>query len=233
MFHSLKEQIATILRLDPAATGIAEIVLCYPGFHAILLHRVAHALHRKGLHLSARLLSQLTRLLTGIEIHPAAKIGRRFFVDHGTGVVIGETAEIGDDVVLYQGVTLGGTGKERGKRHPTLGNRIVVGAGAQILGSITIGDNVKIGAGSVVIRSVPSNSTVVGVPGRIVRTVGVCPRDLEHGSLPDPTASALEDLTQRVKELELMVYQKLAAEMRAGHDMGRRAAMSQGGRGGS
>jgi len=170
MFSTIREQIQTISREDPAAQGILEILLCYPGFHAVLAHRFAHWLHLSGIPLIARVVSQISRFFTGIEIHPGAIIGRRFFIDHGMGVVIGETAQIGNDVILYQGVTLGGTGKERGKRHPTIGNNVVVGTGAKVLGDITIGNNVKIGAGSVVIRPVPDYSTVVGVPGRIVRS---------------------------------------------------------------
>jgi serine O-acetyltransferase len=205
VFRAIKEQIDTIFREDPAARSTLEIILCYPGFHAILMHRLAHRLHTWGLRLPARMISQLARGLTGIEIHPGAKIGRRFFIDHGMGVVIGETAEIGDDVLLYQGVTLGGTGKEKGKRHPTLGNHVVVGTGAKVLGSIQIGDCVKIGAGSVVVHPVPDHSTVVGVPGRIVRMRGVEITDndvLEHGKLPDPEEQAIEELRKRVEQLE-------------------------------
>jgi serine O-acetyltransferase len=189
---------------------VIEIVLCYPGFHAVLLQRVAHRLYLARVPLLPRLISQVGRFLTGIEIHPGARIGHRFFIDHGMGVVIGETAEIGDDVLLYQGVTLGGTGNEKGKRHPTLGNRVVVGAGAKVLGGIRIGDDVKIGAGTVVVRPVPDNSTVVGIPGRSVRTRGGA-GVLEHGTLPDPEGQALEDLAQRVSELEALVRQ-LAGE---------------------
>lgn len=205
MFRAIREQIDTIFREDPAATSTLEIVLCYPGFHATLLHRFAHWLYGLHLRLIPRVISQFSRLITGIEIHPGAKIGRRFFIDHGTGVVIGETAEIGDDVLIYQGVTLGGTGKETGKRHPTLGNHVVVGSGAKILGNITIGNCVKVGAGSVVIKPVPDYSTVVGIPGRIVRGNVAIPEALEHGKLPDPEGQAIDDLTARVKELEAMV----------------------------
>jgi len=203
MFRAIREQIDTIFREDPAARSALEIVLCYPGFHAILMHRLAHKLYRVRLRLPARIISQLSRLLTGIEIHPGASIGRRFFIDHGMGVVIGETSEIGDDVLIYQGVTLGGTGHEKGKRHPTLGNNVVVGTGAKVLGSIRIGNNVKIGAGSVVIRPVPDDSTVVGVPGRVVRSQGKAADPLEHGQLPDPEGQAIEDLRRRVEELEI------------------------------
>ena len=202
----LKEQVETIFREDPAAKSLLEIILCYPGFHAIVMHRLAHRFYRARLFLLARLLSQWMRFLTGIEIHPGAKIGRRFFIDHGMGVVIGETTEIGNDVLLYQGVTLGGTGKDKGKRHPTLGNDVVVGGGAKVLGNITIGNCVKIGAGSVVVHSVPNNSTVVGVPGRIVSAKNAnVVAALEHGKLPDPEGQAMEDLTKRIKELEALV----------------------------
>ena len=204
-FH-LREQVDTIFREDPAAKSLVEIILCYPGFHAIMLHRLAHRFYRARFYLLARLISQFSRSLTGIEIHPGAKIGRRFFIDHGMGVVIGETAEIGDDVLLYQGVTLGGTGKEKGKRHPTIGNNVVIGGGAKVLGNITVGDCVKIGAGSVVVHSVPNNSTVVGIPGRIVsaRNLNVVSA-LEHGKLPDPEGQAMDDLTKRIQELEALV----------------------------
>ncbi len=206
MFRTIKEQIETIFREDPAARSVLEILLCYPGFHAILLHRLAHRLWRWGIPLLPRLISQFSRALTGIEIHPGARIGRRFFIDHGMGVVIGETTEIGDDVLLYQGVTLGGTGKEKGKRHPTIGNHVVIGAGAKVLGNIRIGDHVKIGAGSVVIHSVPDHSTVVGIPGRVVRIAGLQVNDeLEHGKLPDPEGQAIEELTRRVEQLEAQV----------------------------
>lgn len=210
MFRAIREQIDTIFREDPAATGVLEIFLCYPGFHAILLHRLAHRLYKAGVPLAPRVISQVSRFLTGIEIHPGATIGRRFFIDHGSGVVIGETTEIGDDCLLYQGVTLGGTGNEKGKRHPTLGDRVVVGTGAKVLGSIRIGDDVKIGAGSVVVRPVPDKSTVVGVPGRVVRTRGEAAGVLEHGKLPDPEGQEIEELKQRVADLEAQL--RLLAE---------------------
>ncbi len=208
MFRTIREQIDTIFREDPAAKSVLEIALCYPGFHAILLHRLAHRLYRWRIPLIPRVISQISRWLTGIEIHPGAKIGRRFFIDHGMGVVIGETAEIGDDVLLYQGVTLGGTGKEKGKRHPTIGNHVVIGAGAKVLGNIRIGNHVKVGAGSVVIQSVPDHSTVVGVPGRVVRTRGELVENevLEHGKLPDPQGQAIEELTRRLEQLEQQVH---------------------------
>jgi serine O-acetyltransferase len=201
MFGTIKEQIDTIFREDPAAKSVLEIVLCYPGFHAVLMHRLAHVLYEAKVPILPRFISQVSRFLTGIEIHPGATIGRRFFIDHGMGVVIGETSEIGDDVLIYQGVTLGGTGNEQGKRHPTIGNNVVIGTGAKVLGSIRIGSDVKIGAGSVVVHSVPDHSTVVGIPGRVVRmrtTTGV----LEHGELPDPEGQEIDELKQRVAELE-------------------------------
>ena len=209
MFRAIKEQIETVFREDPAAKSVLEILLCYPGFHAIEAHRLAHKLYLWKIPLAPRLVSQISRFLTGIEIHPGATIGRRFFIDHGMGVVIGETTEIGDDVLLYQGVTLGGTGNEKGKRHPTLGNGVVVGTGAKVLGNIRIGDHVKIGAGSVVVHPVPDNSTVVGIPGRVVRTRGET-GVLEHGTLPDPEGQAIDDLARRVAELEGMLRQLIA-----------------------
>jgi serine O-acetyltransferase len=167
MLASLRDHIRTIQREDPAAKNALEVALCYAGLHAVLLHRVAHPLYKRRLFVTARLISQFSRFLTGIEIHPGAIIGKRLFIDHGMGVVIGETAEVGDDVLLYQGVTLGGTGNETGKRHPTVGNNVVIGAGAKILGNITLGNNVRVGASSVVIHSVPADSTVVGIPARM------------------------------------------------------------------
>jgi serine O-acetyltransferase len=205
MFRTIREQIDTIFHEDPAAKSALEIVLCYPGFHAILSHRLAHRLYQTHIPLLPRVISQISRFLTGIEIHPGATIGRRFFIDHGTGVVIGETAEIGDDVLIYQGVTLGGTGKDKGKRHPTIGNHVVIGAGAKVLGNILIGNHVKIGAGSVVVKPVPDNSTVVGIPGRIVRMRSEQSEQLEHGKLPDPEGQALDELRTRVDELERML----------------------------
>ena len=204
MLRTIREQIDTVFRRDPAARSSLEILLCYPGVHAVLLHRMAHRLYGAGWFTPARMVSQFSRMVTGIEIHPGAAIGKRFFIDHGMGVVIGETAEIGDDVLLYQGVTLGGTGKVTGKRHPTLGNGVVVGTGAKILGNIRIGDYSKVGAGSVVVRPVPDQSTVVGIPGRVVRDLD--PTDaLEHGSLPDPQGQLIDELARRVAELEAIV----------------------------
>ncbi len=200
MFADLK----AALERDPAATNSLEVILTYSGFHAIISHRLAHKLHQWHIPFLPRLLSQVTRAITGIEIHPGAKIGRGFFIDHGMGVVIGETSVIGDNVTLFQGVTLGGTGKERGKRHPTLGDNVVAGTGAKILGNITIGDNVLIGANAVVIRSVPSDSTVVGVPGRIAKRAGkrIPGISLDHTSLPDPLAERLEKLQAEIDEIE-------------------------------
>lgn len=205
MFSTIREQIDTVFREDPAAKSALEILLCYPGFHAVLAHRLAHWLYLRRVPLIPRVISQISRFFTGIEIHPGARIGRRFFIDHGMGVVIGETTEIGNDVLLYQGVTLGGTGKEKGKRHPTIGDSVVIGTGAKVLGSIQIGNNVKIGAGSVVVKPVPDNSTVVGIPGRVVRTLNNQSDDLEHGKLPDPEGQAIDALTRRVEELEDLV----------------------------
>ena len=205
----LVEDIRTVRGKDPAARSALEILLCYPGLHALWWHRIAHPLWRWQIPLLPRLISHLARFFTGIEIHPGATIGRRFFIDHGMGVVIGETTEIGDDVLLYQGATLGGTGNEKGKRHPTLGSHVVVGSGAKVLGNIKIGDNVKIGAGSVVVHPVPNNSTVVGIPGRVVRTRGEN-GVLEHGQLPDPEGQAIDDLARRVAELESTLRQLIS-----------------------
>ena len=202
MFGVIREQIDTIFREDPAAKSVLEIFLCYPGFHAALLHRVAHRLYEANVPLLPRVISQFSRFFTGIEIHPGAKIGRRFFIDHGMGVVIGETTEIGDDVLIYQNVTLGGTGNERGKRHPTIGNNVVIGTGAKVLGGIRIGNNARIGAGAVVVHPVPDNSTVVGIPGRVVRYHEPREGVLDHGMMPDPEGQEIEDLKQRVSNLE-------------------------------
>lgn len=205
MFETLKADFRAVFEKDPAARNILQVILFYPGFHAIVGYRIAHWFWQIGLKSIAICISFIVRRLTGIEIHPAAKIGKGFFIDHGMGVVIGETTEIGDDVLLYQGVTLGGTGKHKGKRHPTLGNSIVVGAGAKILGPITIGDNVKIGAGSVVLKSIPPNSTVVGVPGKIVRRNGqkLTPAEqLAHGDVPDIEYEMIERLEREVEALK-------------------------------
>jgi serine O-acetyltransferase len=207
MFERLKEDVRTVFERDPAARSTLEVLLCYPGLHAVWFHRLAHWLWNKRLKLLARAVSHLSRWLTGIEIHPGAKIGRRFFIDHGMGVVIGETAEIGDDVTIYHQVTLGGTSTRKGKRHPTIGNNVVIGAGAKILGPVKVGDNCKIGANSVVIRDVPPNSTVVGVPGKVVKREGIKPTkvDLEHGKLPDPVMESLKQMLDIIHDLELEV----------------------------
>jgi serine O-acetyltransferase len=194
-----------IFERDPAARNWLEVLFCYPGLQALVWHRVAHQLHRGRLPLIPRLISQLSRFLTGIEIHPGARIGRGVFIDHGMGVVIGETAIIGNYALIYQGVTLGGTGKESGKRHPTLGENVVVGAGAKVLGNLAIGDNVRIGAGSVVLRDVPSDCTVVGIPGRIVFRSGERVEPLEHGRLPDSEAQVIRALVDRIEQLEQQV----------------------------
>jgi len=211
MFMKIKDDLVAAQERDPAATSKLEVILTYAGFHAMLAYRIAHRFHTWGVPIIPRVISQLARWLTGIEIHPAAKIGRGFFIDHGMGVVIGETTEIGDHVTLFQGVTLGGTGKERGKRHPTLGNHVVVGAGAKILGGIKIGDNVKIGANSVVLKSVPPNSTVIGVPARIIKTEGrerLPEATMDHTNMPDPIADRFEALERELIELRKKLDEK-------------------------
>lgn len=204
MLNTLREDIRSVFERDPAARSTLEVLLCYPGLHAIWGHRIAHWLWEHNLRLLARLLSHVIRGLTGIEIHPGARIGSQLFIDHGMGIVIGETAEIGQRVTLYHGVTLGGTSLEKKKRHPTLGDNVVVGAGAKILGAITIGDNSRIGANAVVVKSVPPNSVVVGVPGQVV--VRSKPRqdlpDLDHTTLPDTISAALSVIMQRLETLE-------------------------------
>ena len=230
MFAQIRRDIRVVFERDPAAQSVIEVVLCYGGLHAIWLHRIAHALYVRGWVLIPRLISNFGRFLTGIEIHPGASIGEGLFIDHGTGIVIGETAEIGRNVTLYQGVTLGGTGKEKGKRHPTLGNNVVVASGAKVLGSFTVGDHAKIGAGSVVLRPVPAYATVVGIPGRIVVMKGQRVRteaellraraysidceesaeeiaceldvDLDHDMLPDPEAEMIEQMRQEIAALK-------------------------------
>ena len=222
MLGRLRSEIKTIKEKDPAARSTLEIFLFYPGFYAIIMHRVSHYLWTHSLRLLARMNSNLARFLTGIEIHPGATIGKRVFIDHGMGLVIGETAELGSNVTLYQGVTLGGTGKEKGKRHPTIGNNVVVSSGAKVLGSFKVGDNSKIGSGSVVLKEVPPNSVVVGVPGRVVTRNGVriasnndaeSMIDLNHDKLPDPVADYeellakhMEEINGRLKELENLIY---------------------------
>lgn len=209
MLNLIREDIRSVLKEDPAARSTLEVVFCYPGLHALWLHRIAHFHWLHKMRFGARLLSSFNRFLTNIEIHPGAKIGRRFFIDHGAGVVIGETAEIGDDVLIYAGVILGGTSLEKKKRHPTIGNRVVIGSSAVVLGAITIEDDVKIGSGSVVVKSVPAGKTVVGIPGRIVDNGRHSTLDLEHGKLPDPVAQAIrlilgeQDLIKdRINKLE-------------------------------
>jgi len=203
LFERIKNDIRVVFERDPAAKNILEVILCYPGLHAIWAHRIAHWFYHRRLYTIARLISQIARHFTGIEIHPGAEIGDGLFIDHGMGVVIGETTEIGRNVTLYQGVTLGGTGKEKGKRHPTIGDNVIIAAGAKVLGSFKVGDNAKIGAGAVVLREVPPNSTVVGVPGRVVVRDGVrVGIDLDHDKIPDPVARMLECLQRKVMELE-------------------------------
>jgi len=202
LIKSAREYVASVFDRDPAAKSWVEVLLCYPGLHALWAHRVNHWLWTHHLRLLARFLSQGSRLLTGIEIHPGAQIGRRFFIDHGMGVVIGETSIIGDDVTLYQGVTLGGTGKEKGKRHPTLGNNVVVGGGAKILGNITLGENCRVGAGSVVLNDVPDNSTIVGVPGHIIFRDGKRVVITDPKEIRDPLSDALAALAEQVQKLE-------------------------------
>ncbi len=209
VFKSLKEDIQTVFRKDPAARSSLEVILCYPGLHALWGHRLAHFLWKHRLWLAARIVSEINRFITGVEIHPGAKIGRRFFIDHGSGVVIGETSEIGDDVLIYQGVVLGGTSMVKAKRHPTIGNNVEMGSNAIALGPITIGDGARIGSGSVVVKSVPPGATVVGIPGRVVADRHKPIMDLEHGKLPDPVAEAIRmvlkeqnKLEERLKKLE-------------------------------
>ena len=199
----IKEDIKVIYEKDPAATNLAEVLFCYPGLQALISHRIAHKLAYWGVPFIPRLISYWTRIFTGIEIHPKARIGNRFFIDHGEGVVIGETTIIGDDVLIYQQVTLGGTGNEHGKRHPTVGNNVIIGAGAKVLGNITIGDNVRIGAGSVVVDDVPENSTVVGVPGRVVHRQFITSEGvLMHNRIPDPVKCDINRLKYEVEELK-------------------------------
>ncbi len=203
MFSRIKQDIMAVKDRDPAAKSTLEVLLCYPGLHALFCHRVAHFFYRRGLILLPRIISHLSRFFTGIEIHPGAKIGSSFFIDHGMGVVIGETTEIGSNVTIYQGVTLGGTGKVKGKRHPTIGDNVVVGTGAKVLGPIMIGENSRVGAGSVVLSSAPPNSTVVGIPARVVYYNGekVPTINLNHSDMPDPVAEALTRLQEQIDQL--------------------------------
>lgn len=214
MFKRLKKDIQVVFERDPAAKSVLEVLINYPGLHAIWFHRISHYFYRKKWYVLARFISQVGRFFTQVEIHPGATIGEGLFIDHGAGVVIGETAEVGNDVTIYQGVTLGGTGKEKGKRHPTIGNNVVISTGAKVLGSFKVGDNVRIGAGSVVLKEVPSNCTVVGVPGRIVVKDGVNLNkdrvkeiDLQHNNLPDPVQEMLLCLQRQVHRLEEKIYE--------------------------
>jgi serine O-acetyltransferase len=201
--QTIKEDIKVIYEKDPAAVNLAEVIFCYPGLHALLAYRIAHKLAKWNIPFIPRCISNFARFLTGIDIHPKAEIGKRFFIDHGAGVVIGETSIIGDDVLIYQQVTLGGTGKEKGKRHPTIGNNTIIGAGAKVLGNITIGDNVRIGAGSVVIEDVPEHSTVIGVPGRVVQQKFVNNDGvLMHNRIPDPIKCELNRLKYEVQDIK-------------------------------
>ncbi|MFH1854171.1 MAG: serine O-acetyltransferase [Candidatus Omnitrophota bacterium] len=210
-FERIKEDIRSAMAKDPAAKSSIEVLLCYPGLHALWFHRLAHSLYNRKFHVLARLVSHVSRFLTGIEIHPGARIGRRVFIDHGMGVVIGETAEIGDDALLYKGVVLGGTSLEKKKRHPTIGKNVVIGSNACVLGPVKIGDGAKIGSSSVVVKDVPSGATVVGIPGKIVEkdTMKKLALDFEHGNLPDPIADVVRiilkmqhELEERIKTLE-------------------------------
>ncbi|MDT8419660.1 MAG: serine O-acetyltransferase [Desulfuromonadales bacterium] len=215
MFKTLKEDLKVVFERDPAVRSVFEIIFCYPGFHAMIFYRIAHALWQRKFYFLGRFVSHIGRFLTGIEIHPGAKIGRGFFIDHGMGVVIGETAEIGENCTLYHGVTLGGTSWAKEKRHPTLGNNIVVGSGAKILGPFTLGDGSKVGSNSVVVKEVPENATVVGVPGRVVvsgeKTSGV---DLEHAKLPDPVAKAVNCMMDQIRSLEGQVKELTKEQQR-------------------
>jgi len=218
MIGLLARDVRAVRQRDPAARNLFEILVCYPGLHAVWLHRLAHALWQRDVPCVPRIISQVARLVTGVEIHPGATLGEGFFIDHGAGVVIGETAEVGENVTLYQGVTLGGTGKETGKRHPTVGDNVVIGAGSLLLGSIEVGDNVRVGAGSVVIHDVPDNSTVVGNPGRPVISEGakVGIPDIDYTHLPDPVAEAMKCLVRRVVQLENEIEQLREAAGDAG-----------------
>lgn len=226
MFPQMKQDLNVIMQRDPAVKSRLEAVLCYPGLHAIWLHRIAHHFYNKGWVVLPRMLNTFSRFLTGIDIHPGAKLGPGLFIDHGMGLVIGETAELGSNVTLYQGVTLGGTGKEKGKRHPTIGNNVVISSGAKVLGSFTVGDNSKIGSGSVVLKEVPPNSVVVGIPGRIVAKDGVRVSsatgedlvDLSHDRLPDPVADYedrlarhMEEINNHLMQLENLIYGRKAS----------------------
>lgn len=228
MLKTLVTDFRIIFEHDPAARNWLEVLFCYPGLQALVMHRFAHRLFRLQLPFIPRLMSHVARFLTGIEIHPGAQIGCGVFIDHGMGVVIGETAIIGDYALIYQGVTLGGTGKETGKRHPTLGENVVVGAGAKVLGNLQIGDNVRIGAGSVVLRDVPSDCTVVGVPGRIVYRAGGRVEPLEHGRLPDSEAQVIRALVDRIEALERQVQSQQEEKLPAVESLLMLSLMSSG-----
>ncbi len=236
MLERIKEDVNSVFERDPAARHALEILTCYPGVHAVLVHRISHKLWRFGFKWAARLLSHIARFLTGIEIHPGATIGRRFFIDHGMGVVIGETAEIGDDCTLYHGVTLGGTTWEKGKRHPTLENGVVIGAGAKVLGPITVGANARIGSNAVVVRDVPANATVVGIPGRVVQAVDEKFRQRAETArklgfdaygqvpnMPDPVSQALDSLLDHARDVELEITQ-LRSRVEAAETVARAAS---------
>ncbi|MCM3125726.1 serine O-acetyltransferase [Mesobacillus sp. AQ2] len=225
MFKMMKEDIEVVFEQDPSARSALEVILTYAGLHAIWSHRLAHAFYKRKFYFIARAISQISRFFTGVEIHPGAKIGRRFFIDHGMGVVIGETCEIGDNVTVFQGVTLGGTGKEKGKRHPTVMDNALIATGAKVLGSITIGENSKVGAGSVVLKDVPPNSTVVGIPGKIVIQDGVrVKKDFNHRDLPDPVSDRCQEIEKELvklrKELELVKLQEEIEVVKQGRGMG-------------
>ncbi len=219
MFRRIREDIQAVFDNDPAARNWFEVVFTYSGLHAIWAHRIAHWFYKKRMYTIARIISQISRFFTGIEIHPGAKIGRRLFIDHGMGVVIGETCEIGDDVIIFQGVTLGGTGKEKGKRHPTIGNNVVIASGAKVLGSFKVGDHSRIGSNAVVLQEVPPNSTVVGIPGRVVRLNGERVDPLDHGNLRDPLADTIKDLQRQVAELKQEI--RRLQEMKGNDDGGK------------
>ena len=208
MFKQLREDIACVKDRDPAARSALEILLLYPGLKAIRMHRLANKFYNKKLYFAARWVSQRASKKTGVEIHPAAQIGKRFFIDHGTGVVIGETTVIGDDVTVYQGVTLGGTGKDTGKRHPTIGNKVMIGAGAKVLGPLVIGDNSKIASGAVVLNDIPPDSTAVGVPARVVKREGMRIDDLDQVHIPDPVAQEIARLENEISELKKQINQE-------------------------
>lgn len=211
MFKTIKDEIKVIMDRDPAARSVIEVLLLYPGLHAIIVHRIAHWFHKRRMFFVARAMSQISRFFTGIEIHPAAKIGKGVFIDHGMGVVIGETAEVGDNCTIYQGVTLGGTGKDKGKRHPTIGSNVLIGAGAKVLGPFKVGDDSKIAANAVVLQEVPPNSTVVGVPARVVvkdnkRVASVTGIDLDQIHIPDPVAMEFCKIVAKFEQLQKDLY---------------------------